>query len=50
LPRSHGARRLHSLLVVVRQENDLPNAGTDGEASKVAQAKTSAGLAPSELA
>jgi hypothetical protein len=37
-------------LVVVRQENDLPNAGTDGEASKVAQAKAGAGLAPSELA
>jgi hypothetical protein len=37
-------------MVVVRQEDDLPDAGTDGEASKVAQAKAGAGLAPSELA
>jgi hypothetical protein len=51
LPRSDGGnRRLHSLLVVVRQENDLPDAGTDGEASKVAQPKTSASLAACELA
>jgi hypothetical protein len=37
-------------VVVVGQEDDLPNAGTNGEASKVAQAKAGAGLAPSELA
>jgi hypothetical protein len=51
LPRRDGsACRLHSLLIVVRQEDHLPDAGTNGEASKVAQAKAGASLAACELA